>query len=505
MVIPKIGKMKISGSAKTFFCGVLVLLVSYFTYFNGYYKPDRVIFDEHDDIVHAERYLNRIVYFDVNPPIGNMFIALGEKIFNPNKDVDVVKHVNVGCIFDDIGNGFSFVGVRFFPVLFAFLNALLFFMILYRLSKNNFLSLMFTSLYLFENAAIVHFRAAMLDSTMIFFSFLAILYFLYLYEKKKRITYLNYFLLGCFTSLAAFTKFVGFISLLLFLFLIFKELNLKSFKKKLWFFIKRSSSYVAGVFIIGFLTYYLHIALCSNIILGQEQCDQSVQLGASTGYIDMIGKKELTNPIKSLVPMRDYFKYIAAPQSMLPGLNDRIKSNPLLWPLGIRNIQYEILDRDDDGKIDKNSYLMFQGNAVNWLLGLVAVITSLLLIVGRFIFKTKVSNKKLFNYILIFTSLYVGFMAAVTFISFKRPLFIHTYLLPLFFSFILFFLLFNYFLGKDIVKKSKVLNLAIVLLVFIIFGVFLYMSPLSYAKPVTYLECEKTKLVNYWEDDCASE
>ena len=436
MPIPKLGKLKISGPMKTFLCGCLVLLISYFTYFNGYYKIANVIYDESYDIIHAERYLDRMIYFDVNPPIGKMFIALGEKIFNPNKGIDIRKYIDTGCIFNDIGGGFSFVGVRFFPTLFAFLNALLFFLILYKLSKNNFLSLMFTSMYLFENSAIAHFRTAMLDSTMIFFSFSAVLYFLYLYEKKKRKTYMNYFWLGCLTGLATFTKMVGLISLLLLPFLLLKEFNgdiLKEIKNNSWLILKRAFSHLFGIFTIGFLTYYLHIVICANMMPKEDQCQLSTHKGASQEYIKLIEKKDLINPLNLYAPMRDYFNYVRAPQV---NLNETIKSNPLLWPLGIKNIQYAISSDDDNKNIqDKQSYLEFQGNAVNWLIGLVAIITSLWLVTSRFIFKAKVANKKLFNYILIFTSLYVGFQLAVIVISFKRPLFIHSYLLALFFSF----------------------------------------------------------------------
>lgn len=489
------------------FCLLLVLIVSYFTYFSGYNKPSTVIYDERYNIVHAERYLQRTLYFDVNPPIAKLFIALGEKIFAPNKNLDLSEHLNRGYVFDDITPGFSFIGVRFFPTLFAFLNALLFFLILYKLSKNNFLSLMFTSLYLFENSSIVHFRTAMIDSTMIFFSFLAILYFLYLYEKKKRKAFLNYFILGCLTALAAFTKLVGFICLLLFVFLLLKEINSKSLKNlrsKILCGFKASLSYLFAVFIIGFLTYYLHIVICTNIVLEEDNRDLPSKIGASKEYVKLIEEKDLANPLKLYVPMRDYFNYITAPQELLPELNDDINSTPLLWPIGIKNVIYSVFSDSDIGK-DKNSYLKFQGNAVNWLMGFISIIVSLGLIVSRFIFKVKVSDKKTFNYILIFTSLYVGFMGAVTFISLKRPLYIHTYLLPLFFSFIIFFLVFNYFFQKNIIKKSKTLMLSIFLLVFLIFYVFCYTSPLSYAKPITYLECEKTKMVDYWEDDCVSE
>ena len=70
------------GKTGTVFCCFVVLVVSYFTYFDGYYKPATPFYDEHYDILHAERYINGITFFDIHPPLGKMFIALGEKILN---------------------------------------------------------------------------------------------------------------------------------------------------------------------------------------------------------------------------------------------------------------------------------------------------------------------------------------------------------------------------------------------------------------------------------------
>ncbi|MCX6113446.1 MAG: phospholipid carrier-dependent glycosyltransferase [Proteobacteria bacterium] len=481
---------------KTLFYCFLVLTVSYFTYFHDYYKPDMAYYDEHHYIIHAERYIHRIVFFDTNPPLGKMFIALGEKLFNPNKNVNMEEQLERGYIFLAPMEGFSFVGVRFFPALFGLLNGLLIFLIFYGLSKNHFLSLMFGSLYLFENSSIVHFRGALLDSTLVFFSFLTILYFIYLYEKKEKKTLINYFVLGLLTGLAVFTKMVGFILVLLLLFLLFKELKVKELFKQVM-------SYLLGLCVICFAVYYIHVALGSNIILDHDIRDMEIKVGASNEYIQMIKNKDIYNPLKLYIPMKDYFNYMRAPKESLPMLNAEIGSSPLGWPIGIKNISYVFAG--DEVNSNKWWYLNFQGNPVNWGFGLLALLLSVCLIIAKITFKIKISNTRIYSYILIFTSLYVGYMITVTLIAMERILYIHTYLLPLFFSFILFFLVFNYIFEEYIIKKDKVLYVLIFLLMAQIFYVYYLTSPVTYGKSITYLECEKTRLINFWEDDCTYE
>ncbi|MCX6113043.1 MAG: phospholipid carrier-dependent glycosyltransferase [Proteobacteria bacterium] len=495
----------LSVRVRTLLCCSIVLVISYFTYFHNYNDPSSTYFDEHYYVINAERYIHGMVFFEANPPLGKMFIALGEKLFNPNENVDIKKQLEQGYIFLDDINGFSYIGVRFFPALFGFLNGLLIFLIFYGLSKNNFLSLMFSSLYLFENSSIVHFRGAMLDSTLVFFSFLTILYFIYLYEKKKEKTLMNYFVLGCLTGLAVFTKMVGFVLILLMLFLLFKEL--KKYKwdnsinktKKLF---KCSISYLLGLCVVCITVYYVQIALGSNILdsnITDGKLKNSVS-GASREYAKMIKNKEIYNPLKIFIPMRDYFRHIITVQLALSKKDPyMINSNPLYWPIGIKNIGY---GSDDTVEDNKRWYLNFQGNPVNWSFSLMAVLLSICLIFAKNIFKAKVSNTRTYDYIFIFTSLYIGYMAAVVLIATQRVLYIHMYLLPLFFSFILFFLIFNYIFEKCIIKKDKILYLSIFLLVAQIFYVYFYVSPVTYGESITYLECEKTKLISFWEDNC---
>src|SRR5437879_5125374 len=155
---------------------LLVLFISYCTYFRNYWYPPNIFWDETYHIASAYKYLHQVMFMEPHPPLGKLLIALGEYLFHPNMHINITSFLTT----DAIGTapaGFSFVGVRFFPALLATLSADLFFFILYTLSKNLFLSFLFSSLYLFDNALIVHSRGAMLEGIQIFFVLAALLYF----------------------------------------------------------------------------------------------------------------------------------------------------------------------------------------------------------------------------------------------------------------------------------------------------------------------------------------
>ena len=491
---------KVSGKMRLLFCCLLVLSVSYFTYFNGYSKPAYAYYDEYYDIVDAEKSANRIASFDTNPPLGKMFIALGEKIINPNRDMGIRTQLEKGSVlFLTNNSGFSFTGVRFFPALFSLLDGLLIFLIFYRLSGRSLLSLMFSFLYLFENSSIVHLRAAMLDSTLIFFSLLTILYFVYLYDRKKEKIPLHYFILGCLTGFTVATKMVGLVLILLLFFLAFKYL--KELKKLLKF----SVSYFLGLCLIFLSVYYLHVALGSQI-LSADITDSKVSggiTGASEEYVRMAKNGEIYNPFKLFVPLRDHFRYISKVQAFMPREDSRkLGSNPIGWPLGIKSIKYATASAVDS---DKFSYLEFRGNPINWALGLIAILFSICLVFTKNIFRIRISNVRIYDHIFVFISLYLGYMIFVTVVAATRVMYMHLYLFPLFLSFILFFLMFNYIFEEYIVRKDVVLNVSILLLAAQSFFAYTYASPTTYGSSINYLECEKIRLIDYWKDNCTDE
>ena len=206
---------------------VIVLTVSYFTYFKNYDYPPSVFWDENYHIASAQKYLTGVMFMEPHPPLGKLFVALGEKILQPNKTIpatELHKFTQTDYI-KDFPAEYSFKGVRFFSALFAWFSAIIFFYVLYFVSKNPHTSLLFSFLYVFENALITHSRSAMLEGSHLFFILLAVLYFVYLVQKPSRKTLLNYFVLGILVGLTVSIKATGAITAFLFPFLFFLDIN----------------------------------------------------------------------------------------------------------------------------------------------------------------------------------------------------------------------------------------------------------------------------------------
>ena len=207
------------------FYTAIVLAVSYFTYFKNYDYPPSVFWDENYHIASAEKYLQNVMFMEPHPPLGKLFVALGEHLIHPNDGINKSGFTQTDYI-KDFPAGYSFAGVRFFSALFAWFSALVFFFILYFIFKNPHTTLLFSSLYIFENALITHSRAAMLEGSHLFFILLAVLFFVYLIRKKSKITLLNYLIFGALTGLTVSVKATGAIVFFLFPFLFLADYNI---------------------------------------------------------------------------------------------------------------------------------------------------------------------------------------------------------------------------------------------------------------------------------------
>ena len=211
----------------------------------GYGQPSSLFWDENYHIASAERYLQGKFFMEPHPGLGKMFIALGELILHPNDNLDkskligdnngdeipYIKSVDVKFkegyqpkkVFGvDETAQYSFVGVRFFPVVFAWLSALVLFWLLFWLTKNQWIAFVFTLFYTFDNAIVVHSRGAMLDGIQLFFILSALAMFVYIWQKKAYLIQ-NYVALGALIGLVISTKVNGAILLPLVGFLIIKE------------------------------------------------------------------------------------------------------------------------------------------------------------------------------------------------------------------------------------------------------------------------------------------
>src|SRR3989344_5214978 len=480
------------------FYSAIVLAVSYFTYFKNYDYPPSVFWDENYHIASAQKYLTGVMFMEAHPPLGKLFVALGEKILQPNKPTpvaDLHKFTQTDYI-KDFPADYSFAGMRFFSALFAWLSAIVFFYILYFISKNPHTSLLFSSFYIFENALITHSRAAMLEGSHLFFILLAILYFVYLVQKLSRKTLLNYFVLGILVGLAVSIKATGAITAFLFPFLFFLDYKYQgstliskrvlNVSKKL---IIKGLFFVAGSAVIFSLIWYIHFSLGKF-----AQNDKFYK--ASEEYKEIMVKGLTSDPKYFPAMLKDNLVYMANYNNGVPKLDvckpDENGSYPLAWLVGDKSINYR-WEKSGDGV----RYMYLQANPITWFLGLAGIILSLILIIGRIVFKNPIKNKNLFYLTTTFATLYVIYMAIM--LRIERVMYLYHYFILLLFSFILAFLIFNYIFEDKIANKSKKLYIGLIIMVVIIAGTYKFFRPLSYYHPLPTEQFEKRIWFDFWK------
>ena len=476
---------------------LIVITTSFFTYFKNYDYPPSVFWDENYHIASSQKYLTKIMFMEPHPPLGKLFTALGEYVIHPNDEiapVELFKFTQTDYI-SSFPVGYSFAGVRFFSTLFAWLSALFFFYILYFISKNPHTSLLFSSLYIFENALIVHSRSAMLEGSHLFFIFLAILYFVYLIQKTSPKTLLNYFIFGLLAGFAISIKANGAIIVFLFpfLFILDQKEKLKQLAVSKLFLLRKfllnGLFFTFGAIIIFCLTWYVHFSL------GRVATNDKYY-NASDEYRQIMNDDLVSDPKYFTTMLKDNLAYMSNYNKGVPSLDickdGENGSHPLLWPLGGKTINYR-WDKNSDGV----RYMYLQSNPAVWFLGLAGIVLSLVLIVGKIIFKNPIKNKKLFYLMLSFSSLYIIYMAVM--LRIERVMYLYHYFIPLIFSFILAFLVFNYIFEEKIANKSKKIYLGLIILVIVIAGTYKFFSPLTYYEPLTTEQFKQRMWFEFWK------
>ena len=270
--------------------------------FSGFNKPQSLFWDENYHIASANRYIRGEYFMEYHPPLGKLIIALGEKMFNLNGNLDTSlvsgftekACVNGTCYAKDacpkdkqctteksVGNDqdsipyisgmdvkfkqgyvpqageqaqFNFFGVRFFPVLFAWLCSIVLFYIIYLLTKNQHVAFVFSLGYVFDNALIVHSRGAMLDGIQLFFVLISLAYLISSFQKNLY-GFKHYIIFGILVGLVVATKVNGLILAPLVLLFTLREFFTQSQETQNY--IKAIVQKIVPLFIITFIFNYI--------------------------------------------------------------------------------------------------------------------------------------------------------------------------------------------------------------------------------------------------------
>jgi len=471
----------------------IVIAISFFVYFFNFGSPDGPYWDENYHIASAQKYVDGVFFMEPHPPLGKMILALGEVIFQPNKNKDTSFFLTTDYI-SNFPEGYSFKGMRFFPVLFAALASIFFFLILYRLSSSIHFALLFTSFYIFENAMVVHLRGAMLEGVQLFFVLAAVCYFVFLMEKKDRRKSYEYLVLGLLVGLAVSVKLNSAILCLLFVFLAYEDFGESILKLKIdWAIAKdfglKVLSSIVGILVVFFVCFYIHFAISSKVVENRYYM-------ASAEYKAILEARENGNPAHFFLMLRDYLHYIDNYEKGVPKWDPtKLGENgspAYAWPFGYKSIDYRWAKYK--GKV---SYMYLQVNPLIWYSGLVGFLLAFILVGGKVFFCTPITDWKSFRYIVYFFILYAVYMIAM--LRLERVMYMYHYFIPLLFSLILFFLIFNYFFKEYIEKNDKLLLIISGAFVLEIILVFVFFSPFTYYIPLDSLEFMKRVWLKVWD------
>ncbi len=467
-----------------------LFLIGYFTFFKNYYNPPKQFWDENYHIASAQKYIDGVMFMEPHPPLGKLFIALGEVLLHPNDTIDKSSFDKTDYI-KRFPKHLSYKGFRLFPTLFAWANVVLLFLILLNLTNLPFFSFLSSFLYLFDNAIIVHSRAAMLEGIQIFFILLNLLYFLKLYKKescKKR----EYIYLGILFGLALSVKANSAILFLLLPILIYKE-HLKDgfyIPVKIYLDISiKSFLYLFSAILVFIFIMYIHTTLGKKL-------PQHKTYSASKEYLHIIKEKKTSDIRYFPLMLRDNLIYMKNYQKGVPKLNlcKKGENGSLFigWPLGIKSINYRW---EKHGSFVK--YLYLQINPLSWFLALFATFLSIVLVVSTIFFKTPTKDKKTFSYIVIFAILYISYMIAIGQID--RVMYLYHYFIPLIFSYILSALIFYYIFEDELKNNNRWVYGSLISLVLGIVYTYYFFSPLTYYRPLDAIAFHKRCWFDFWQ------
>lgn len=475
---------------RTWLALLFVIIAGFFSYVFNYQNPAALYWDENYHIASAQKYINGVYFMEPHPPLGKLFIALGEVVLNQNP----VDNQFIGTDYaQNPPEGFSFAGYRLFPVLFAWWTAIVLFLIFLLLTRRVTWALLFSFLYLFDNALIVHNRSAMLESTMLFFATLTILAFLLLIEWKdarKGFLWMSILFGMAFACLMA-TKAFGLILILLLPFLGWK---LWPDFRKMWRFLLAGGISFA-VFFCGI--WYIHFALGTTVnpVLPDEGYYQ-----ASEEYKEILSNHSNRSPLNFRIMLRDSLAFVTHYENGVPRLNlckaDENGSPWFLWPIGARAISYRWETPDSSAY----RYLYLQSNPVIWFASFAGVLLALLVILSSVLLPVATKPKNTFL-LLTFGTLYVCYLIAVSTID--RVMYLYHYFLPLTFSFFLLALTFDEIAQVGNWRLTDARK-TLLLLIFSVctFLSFQFYRPFSFYTPITDDAFKMRSVIDLWDLKC---
>ena len=461
-------------------------------------EPRGAIWDESYYLTATQRYEEGTAQFATHPPLGLMLIAAGDALIQPNRNLNTEPLGREKTVAGStLPAGYSFVGVRLASGLFAVLGAVLFFALMYTLTHSTPLALVFSNLYLFENAFIAQFRAAQLDAFQTAFALAALVLFALRAQRRDRSSPEIDFLFGLACGLATMVKLNAIVLALLGALLIGHRAALGWNSGSRASVLRRSARdgavMVTGLALAVVCVFTVHVTVSPHPANPTSAAGQADEKFITAPYREYLAGLRPFSPGIVLEAARDYGRYMAA-DFKATTLVDSNGSGPLEWPLQHKTINYRW---DSDGTY--TSYVQLVGNPISWILALLApaATAALLLMQWQWPIETLETNGPARRAVMLMLLIdYLAFMGVHLFLGSQRVLYLYHYFLGLLLAFCLIPLVLQEAIARWPVLGRRQTPVLVTMTSLLLAG-FVFYSPLNFHHPLTKSQCERRNLLQH--------
>ncbi len=467
---------------------LVVALVAAINFLGDLGKPAAPIWDESYYLTAAQRYEQRIAQFASHPPLGLALIAAGDALLHPNRHIDT-RHMGWDKKIkgDDIPKGYSFAGVRLASGLFGVLGGVAFFALMFVLTRSTIAALAFSNLYLFENAFIVHFRAAQLDGFQIAFVIATLLCFAVSARRGPRSSPGVELLLGIGCGLAIMVKANAVVLGLLGVMLVVRRIALG------WASVPRGrlllrgardgAIMVAGCFVAMAAVLTFHVVFNRVPPIAASPAGEKDLSFTSHTYLAYLRHQRPLSVRVLAAAGRDYIGFMADDYEGVPR-TDPNGSRPIEWPLHRGTINYRW---DSEG--DRTAYVQLTGNLFGWMLALAALIGSAVWLSAARLRRWPSAHPERRVLMGMLLLQYIAFMAVHMYIGQQRVMYLYHYFIGLVVTFCLVPLLASEVAERWPAVKARQGQLLGAMVV-VLWACFIFYSPLTFHRYLTHGQCE---------------
>lgn len=470
--------------------GVAVLGLACFNFARDLNDPPYAFWDESYYVTALERYEGHIAQYASHPPLGFMLMKVGRDIVGDAKKADSrfladIKKTDTR----KIPPGYSFTGVRLMGGLFGAAGAVLFYLLCLNITREAFSAFIFSLLYIFENALIVHFRAGHLDPFQITFALAGMLIWIRGFNDPRYDTWKHAALFGALIGLSFMVKVNTLVLLVL-----PGLTSLRDLMRARWPMQEairhgaaKAVSMMTAFTAVVVSIFVLHTVL--NPVAPDFDSDAFVKDKpyVSAHYKAWLQKREPLSPQVLYEATNGYFGYM---EHDFTGIvkTEKNGSQPVLWPLMHKTINYRW-----DSSHGKTSYVQMVGNPYNWTLGGLALIAAAGLLALRVVRRPDWLKTREADLMAALFAMWVIFMGVHIYLGTQRVMYIYHYFAGLLLSFLLLPALYQVLKGrfafvdahKDMVLGAVCLGAA---------AGFMWISPLTYHQPISRQACEARNL-----------